>query len=206
MAKSFVLAEHGGSLREARKDFTRGQIRAAANDVFVRRGYAHATMEEIARVAGIRRSTLYTYYPDKEALLSAIAERYIVDVREVVLRLPGPVPSFSQIQEWLTHFVSFIAEERTPTELMRAVGHDTDVPEPCRIFGRELLRALASKVQAFEKALTPGQGIMLAWANAVLWNLGDAVVFRTDNGDTQEARDRLFVAASLLHRFARGEL
>ena len=118
------------SLREARKAFTRAQLCAAANDVFVRRGYANATMDEIARVAGTQRSTLYLYFGDKERLLAAIADDYIVKVREVVERLPGPVPSLDEIRIWLDDFALFVSEQRAPTELIRSIGQLPELVEP----------------------------------------------------------------------------
>jgi AcrR family transcriptional regulator len=44
------------------------QLREAAVAVFLERGYDGATMEEIARAAGITKRTLYARYPDKRAV------------------------------------------------------------------------------------------------------------------------------------------
>ena len=44
------------------------QLRHAAVTVFLESGYDGATMEEIARAAGITKRTLYARYPDKRAV------------------------------------------------------------------------------------------------------------------------------------------
>ena len=44
------------------------QLREAAVAVFLENGYDAATMEEIARAAGITKRTLYARYPDKRAV------------------------------------------------------------------------------------------------------------------------------------------
>ncbi|SNQ46614.1 TetR family transcriptional regulator [Frankia canadensis] len=53
----------------------RAAIARAALDVFVREGYARASVDAIAVAAGVSKRTIYDYYGDKERLfLSAIRE------------------------------------------------------------------------------------------------------------------------------------
>ena len=52
---------------------THARICDAANTLFFDRGFSSVTMEEIAQAAGIRRSTLYLYFRDKDEILAAIA-------------------------------------------------------------------------------------------------------------------------------------
>lgn len=206
MSASSAVSPRGPSLREARKEFTRTQLCAAANDVFIRRGYAAATMDEIAKVAGSPRSTLYAYFSDKEHLLAAIADDYIVRVCEVVEKLPGPVPTLVEIRTWLDHFAEMVSEQRGPTELIRALGQLDVTVQPCQAFGQRFLDSLASRIATFGKAIRPGESVLFVWAQMMLWQIGDALCYRADHGDTQEARDRLFVVAALFHRFVREDL
>jgi TetR/AcrR family transcriptional regulator, mexJK operon transcriptional repressor len=48
------------------------QILAAARQVFTERGYGAASMDAIARAAGVSKATLYAYFTGKEALFAAI--------------------------------------------------------------------------------------------------------------------------------------
>jgi AcrR family transcriptional regulator len=52
----------------------RGEILAAAKRLFLEEGYEHATMRRIAAELGVSAAALYGYFPDKEAILRAIAE------------------------------------------------------------------------------------------------------------------------------------
>lgn len=52
----------------------RGEILAAAKRLFLEEGYEHATMRRIAAEIGVSAAALYGYFPDKEAILRAIAE------------------------------------------------------------------------------------------------------------------------------------
>ena len=47
----------------------------AARDVFEEYGARRANVDDVARAAGVSRSTLYRAYPNKEALLAAVVER-----------------------------------------------------------------------------------------------------------------------------------
>jgi TetR/AcrR family transcriptional repressor of mexJK operon len=51
---------------------TRAAVVEAARKLFLRKGYASTTMEEIAAAAGLTKRTLYNNYPDKDALFRQI--------------------------------------------------------------------------------------------------------------------------------------
>jgi AcrR family transcriptional regulator len=56
------------------------QVIDGARLVFMEQGYARASMDEIARVAGVSKATLYTYFVDKRALFS---EMYRSEIQRV---------------------------------------------------------------------------------------------------------------------------
>jgi AcrR family transcriptional regulator len=57
------------SLRERHKDATRAELRSSALDLFENRGFAGTSVDDIARAAGVSRSTFFRYFPSKEAVL-----------------------------------------------------------------------------------------------------------------------------------------
>jgi TetR/AcrR family transcriptional regulator, transcriptional repressor of aconitase len=59
---------------EAYLEARAAEIRDAALRVFVRRGVEGATMQEIAREAGVSAGAIYRYFTSKEALLGAVFE------------------------------------------------------------------------------------------------------------------------------------
>ena len=52
----------------------RGEILDAAKRLFLQQGVQHATMRRIAADVGVSSTALYVYFPDKPAILDAIAE------------------------------------------------------------------------------------------------------------------------------------
>lgn len=61
------------SKRELAKRERRSEILAAAQRVFLERGLDAATMDEIARAAGLSKGALYLYFPSKDELFLTIA-------------------------------------------------------------------------------------------------------------------------------------
>lgn len=62
-------------IRMAPEDRMR-EIEAAAREVFSRRGYAAASISEIAKSAGIREGTIYKYYENKRDLLLTVVQHW----------------------------------------------------------------------------------------------------------------------------------
>jgi AcrR family transcriptional regulator len=58
----------------------RAEILAAATQIFLEEGVAHATMRRIAAAVGVSPTALYVYFPDKHAILQAIAEAWFADL------------------------------------------------------------------------------------------------------------------------------
>ena len=57
----------------------RRRIRGAAVQVFARRGFASGSLDEVAKAAGMSRPGLYTYYPDRESLVTDLVEAVLAD-------------------------------------------------------------------------------------------------------------------------------
>ena len=77
-------------LRERKKLATRDRIRAAASELFARRGYSAATMRQIARRAHVGLGTLFNYAEDKRDLVFLIFNEELNAVTDVALAAPRP--------------------------------------------------------------------------------------------------------------------
>ncbi|MFN8544342.1 MAG: TetR/AcrR family transcriptional regulator [Candidatus Binatia bacterium] len=82
-------ARRPGRPAGANGDRTRERVIAAAVDIFARSGLAGASVRDIARQARIRVSTLYHYFPSKEALYREVQERAHDEIRERMLSVLG---------------------------------------------------------------------------------------------------------------------
>ncbi len=70
MSLAVSTAEDGGRSRE--DGAKRRQIIDGARAVFLKDGFDAASMNEIARVAGVSKGTLYVYFDSKESLFAAL--------------------------------------------------------------------------------------------------------------------------------------
>lgn len=72
--------------RQQRSRATVDAILTATAQVLVERGYDKATTNEIARRAGVSIGSLYQYFPNKEALVSALCERHMQHITGELVR------------------------------------------------------------------------------------------------------------------------
>ncbi len=63
--------------RQQRSRQTYDRILIVASEIFTELGYAGTTTNKVAEGASISIGTLYHYFPDKDALLYALAERHL---------------------------------------------------------------------------------------------------------------------------------
>jgi AcrR family transcriptional regulator len=61
-------------------------ILAATARILVKEGYDHASTNKIAAAAGVSIGSLYQYFPSKEALVAALIEEHVVEMRKVILQ------------------------------------------------------------------------------------------------------------------------
>ena len=67
-----------------RSDARRAQIIAAARDLYEERGLSHTTVKDITERVGVTRTLFYHYFPDKDAVTSAVIDDYTQDYIEAL--------------------------------------------------------------------------------------------------------------------------
>jgi AcrR family transcriptional regulator len=70
--------------RQKRSQETVDAILAATAQVLVRHGYEGANTNRIAEAAGVSVGSLYQYFPSKEALVTALIERHMESMWEII--------------------------------------------------------------------------------------------------------------------------
>ena len=101
------------------------QILEAAFRVFGTRGLHQATLDDVAKAAGITKGTIYLYFPSKAALFSAMLKarvntllppmgspdsRGLPSVHHQILALAGRLYRFFQSPAWLAMYRTMVGE------------------------------------------------------------------------------------------------
>ncbi len=100
------------SRRERRKHARPQELLNAALDLFVEKGFAATRAEEVAKLAGVSKGTLFLYYSSKEALFKAVVREtisgHLAQWRNDVTQFEGSSPDLLRygVQAWWTHIGS----------------------------------------------------------------------------------------------------
>ena len=114
---------------DARRNYDK--IVAAARNAFAASA-GDASLEEIARNAGVGIGTLYRNFPNRQALLEAV---YVGEV-ENLCAVAGEIDELSPweaLRTWLERFIGYLGTKRTlAEELFKYVDRDAQVFTCCR--------------------------------------------------------------------------
>ncbi|MCG6856849.1 MAG: TetR/AcrR family transcriptional regulator [Salaquimonas sp.] len=108
--------------------------------LFLRDGLRGATMEAIAKHAGVAKATLYAYFPDKEAVFAAVVGRLVEELEAIVEReLSGEGAPWTRVAAALSakhRFVYRLLEDSPHASELYEAGSPGNLPELAR-FDRE---------------------------------------------------------------------
>jgi AcrR family transcriptional regulator len=133
----------------------RQQILASARDVFAKRGFHAAKIEDIVISAGVARGTFYLYFEDKRAIFEEIVDRFIAKLAMNVVRVDPSDKARSvadQVCENIRRIVGLLLEDQSTTKILltHALGVDPAFDQRLHSFYDE-----ASKL--LEESLRDGQ-------------------------------------------------
>ena len=97
---------------EIRKGRKFDQVLEGARTVFLRDGFDGASVDDIAREAGVSKATLYSYFPDKRLLFTEICNtecRRQTDLAEAQIDIAAPVET--QLTFAAERLVGFLVSE-----------------------------------------------------------------------------------------------
>jgi AcrR family transcriptional regulator len=172
--------------RPLRADARRNRdlILQAAATAFGEQGET-ASLEDIARHAGVGIGTLYRHFPSREALLEAVYRHQVDQLYDAAPELLATMPPDAALNEWCRLFVAYAATKKGwAGALKAALGPGAEVFATSR---ERLLAALDGLIDANIQA-----GLMRSdvGADDVLRAIG-ALCHTVETPDWQEATTRL---------------
>ncbi len=86
----------------------RGRILEVAKGVFTRDG-ANASLEEIAKQAGVGPGTLYRHFPTRDELIEGVYRNEVEKLAEAAARFAETLPPLEALRAWMLLLVDYIA-------------------------------------------------------------------------------------------------
>jgi AcrR family transcriptional regulator len=104
---------HKKALRKPRADAARNRERVleAAKTVFSAGG-PDASLEAVARTAGVGIGTLYRHFPTREALFEAVYRREVQQLADLAERLKEEAEPVEALRQWMRSNVRFVATKK----------------------------------------------------------------------------------------------
>ncbi|MFJ1968088.1 TetR/AcrR family transcriptional regulator [Streptomyces sp. NPDC087903] len=128
-AQSFPVSEIVASQRPHRKDAARNYdaLLAAAREAFAEKG-AEASLEDVARRAGVGIGTLYRNFPTRRHLFESVYADEVNALCRVAEEVAGLEP-WEALTSWLDRFTDYMVTKRAVRE---ALDDESDVFLACR--------------------------------------------------------------------------
>ena len=110
------------AVRKPRADAERNRARLleTAKAAFAEKGSA-ASLDEIARTAGVGAGTLYRHFPTRDALVAAVYRNETEQLVAAADRLAERHPPVTALREWLLLFVDYIATKHGMSEVLNSI-------------------------------------------------------------------------------------
>ncbi len=141
----------GNGKKATAKAERRNEILVAARDVFARKGYHQATIDDIVKAAGVARGTFYLYFEDKRAVFVDLVDRFAARIAMAISRIdtkPEGKAIGEQVKDNIRAVLTVALAERSMTKILftDAIGLDPAFDRKLSSFYDELVKRLTESL------------------------------------------------------------
>jgi AcrR family transcriptional regulator len=140
----------------------RRQIVQGARSIFLARGFDAASMNDIARTAGVSKGTLYVYFTNKEQLFEAIVHEECLVHAETTFDLD---PADHDVEGTLLRlgkaFINFLCSPEKSSALRTVIAIADRMPEIGKVFYETGPAVGVAKLAAYLKAQNEAGGLAI---------------------------------------------
>ena len=117
----------------------------AAREAFTRSG-ADASLDDIAKQAGVGAGTLYRHFPSRDELLEAVYRTEVEKLAAAEQKFAEAMPPIEALRAWMFLFVDYIAAKKIIAPALNTlVGGHSKVIEASYTQIRDAIRALVKR-------------------------------------------------------------
>jgi len=160
----------GGLTRPLRADAARNRqlLLDAARDAFTRHGVT-ASLDDVARAAGVGPGTLYRHFPTRDALVLAVIDEGLIDIHRLGTALTDAADPLDALHQWLD---AYIAQGSTFQGLARTLANppsSADEDSTCHLARSAGAKLVARAVDAGLLRADVDVDDVLDMAAAIAW-------------------------------------
>jgi len=139
--------------RKPRADAQRNRERILelAKREFTRSG-ANASLEEIARQAGVGPGTLYRHFPTRDALIEAVYRTEVGKLAAAADRFAGTLPPLEALRAWMLLFIDHVAAKQIIAPALNSIAGG-----PARLFEGSRGQVLGAIETLVQHAIASGE-------------------------------------------------
>lgn len=139
-----VVAEEDSSKRR--------QILDGARKIFMDLGFDGASMNEIARSAGVSKGTLYVYFADKNRLFEAIVESEVLEQGKAVFNFDPGRDAETTLREFGTAYIELLCRPGGGSSIRTVMAIAERMPEVGRRFYENVLEKTINRLADYLQA------------------------------------------------------
>jgi AcrR family transcriptional regulator len=188
------------SPRQERSRRTVARILDAAAHIFHEQGYSGATTNDIADEAGVSIGSLYQYFPNKDALLLALAHQHIESAAAGLTDLLGQRGTEHDYALIVREVVHFLVDEHELDELHVLVMHEAPRTHEISVELDRVKTQLVDVTSALLQTAVPDLQRRLLVARMVVATIDAGVhdvIIRQPCGATRRAAVELTISTTL---------
>ena len=117
-----MMKKHSTIARKPRTDALRNRERIleVAKAAFTRQG-ANASLDEIARQAGVGAGTLYRHFPSRDELIEGVYRNEVEKLAAAAARFAETMPPLEALRAWMLLLVDYIAAKHIIAPALNSV-------------------------------------------------------------------------------------
>jgi AcrR family transcriptional regulator len=138
--------------RERERLMRRKEIIDAAREVFARKGFNEATLDDVAERAEFGKGTLYNYFPNKEALFLSVIEDCFETMKGIAEEAFAADMTFSEkVERFIRGELTFFFNNLEGVQLMMREAHHLRLGNPLMQLMPQLLSIVADTIGAEQR-------------------------------------------------------
>jgi AcrR family transcriptional regulator len=150
------MADQPDAGRKPRADAARNRelLLATAKRVFAAKGNA-ASLDEIARAAGLGIGTLYRHFPTRDALVEQVYRHETMQLAEAARQLAATQTPAEALRQWLCLFVDYFSTKQTMVAALSAASGG-----PATLFAFSSAILISTVTSLAERAALSGEIVL----------------------------------------------